>query len=626
VLPGNAAFAAYRIRIETPTGNANAILNGPTVYWLQSDDAQEGKPGWLRLFGRCLSLDGSPIKAHIYPIKGPRRSLEIESTSANLWTAQFATPRLPPGQYSLQIDDRIGSEVQAGRFEVRALSLTKKLIFNVKEYGAVGDGRADDSEAVDRAIDAASAHGGEVFFPPGRFKLSHTVTLPPLVDLVGESQDKVVLFWPDSRSPPPVLIQGTSDFQIRNLTLYASNYVSFIANDTPSDSFHGNVRISNLVVRADPYRGHLTQQEVATRFREQQQHGPQAGDLIRLRGDHLYITNSDLYSGGRSIVLVGARDAVISGNRIGNGRWGWYSISGPDRVIFERNRVFGADLMSSGGGINTLDGLSSARNVYFGDNSFEDLYGSDREAVTTDGPGGYFYGRVRPLGKLRVQLGEALEISKPKAPWKGAAFFILGGTGIGEVARVMSYDAENQVVYLETPLQVLPDTSSIVTITPMQENFIFFRNSFIDTGVAIQYYGTSLNHVAAENTSRRTGGFFSSGRWYHNYQPSWYCQFFDNRIVEGGVYRGGSNNAIESGDAIIGAFGIQRAPNRAPLNIGAVLRRNRMDGGGSTEISGVSDESPGLTDAIVEAPQEFLKRVLIGRGVSRVLVRPSPTN
>ncbi len=44
-------------------------------------------------------------------------------------------------------------------------------IYNVRDFGAAGDGRHLDTKAVNKAIDAAakSAGGGEVYFAPGAY-------------------------------------------------------------------------------------------------------------------------------------------------------------------------------------------------------------------------------------------------------------------------------------------------------------------------------------------------------------------------------------------------------------------------------------------------------------------------
>jgi hypothetical protein len=154
----------------------------------------------------------------------------------------------------------------------------------------------------------------------------------------------------------------------------------------------GNIAIRRVRVRWLLYSGHLKPEAVDRRFRESL---PRAGgDLVRLSGDNVQVTDSDFYSSGRSILLPNVRGALIARNTFYNGRMGWYSIAGGERIIFERNAVIGADLMSSGGGVNSLGGMPSSQLVYFAENTFRNLHGWDREAMTTDGGGGEHIGPV----------------------------------------------------------------------------------------------------------------------------------------------------------------------------------------------------------------------------------------
>ena len=65
--------------------------------------------------------------------------------------------------------------------------------YNVKSFGAVGDGTTDDTVAIQAAIDAVTTvmngtgRGGVVFFPVGSYKTTSVVTVPPAVKLKGES-------------------------------------------------------------------------------------------------------------------------------------------------------------------------------------------------------------------------------------------------------------------------------------------------------------------------------------------------------------------------------------------------------------------------------------------------------
>ena len=59
-------------------------------------------------------------------------------------------------------------------------------VFNVLDYGAVGNGTTDSTAAIQAAIDAANAaNAGTVFFPAGTYKLTDTVNLKANVVLKG---------------------------------------------------------------------------------------------------------------------------------------------------------------------------------------------------------------------------------------------------------------------------------------------------------------------------------------------------------------------------------------------------------------------------------------------------------
>ena len=61
---------------------------------------------------------------------------------------------------------------------------TETAMLNVREYGAKGDGESDDTQAFQRAIEAAAERKASVFVPDGTY-LCSTVKLLPQVGLVG---------------------------------------------------------------------------------------------------------------------------------------------------------------------------------------------------------------------------------------------------------------------------------------------------------------------------------------------------------------------------------------------------------------------------------------------------------
>lgn len=69
-------------------------------------------------------------------------------------------------------------------------------VFNVKAYGAVGDGVQDDTAEFNAAIAAVPAIGGEVYVPAGTYKLSSALTITDKsISFRGEGQRISKLLW-----------------------------------------------------------------------------------------------------------------------------------------------------------------------------------------------------------------------------------------------------------------------------------------------------------------------------------------------------------------------------------------------------------------------------------------------
>jgi len=570
-LPPSLSEGIVAYRVSTQEGSAVGLLNRPVVWWAQGNLGVSASPGgWIRAFGRNLQVGKGATGAFL---KGAQTvALKAE---ADCFAAKVALPKdLPAGEYQLHLHNGSGGDLMWSRSVTVRVEIPKpwpQKVLNVMDFGAAGTGDKDDTAAVQAACARAEADGGGiVYFPRGRYQLTQTLEIPQQALLKGERRDLVSLFWPDVQDALPAQINGSHSFGIEDISFYCSNYSRFLVAEDKQPTA-GNVHLRRILVRADRYRGHPKPEEVDRRLRTG---GGNQCPLLTLGGGNVEITDCDLYSSGMVFWLSRLQGALIANNDLTNGRWGWYSLSGSNGVIFENNHITGGDLMATGGGLNCLDGSNYSQFIYYAHNTLTNMFGWDREAMTSDAGGGAYFGKVASAKDTTVTLAE--EPNLQGRDWRGAGLYILDGKGSGQYRRVVSANGHNVVV--EYPWQVNPDTTSTVTVCAYQGRCLFIGNDFTDAGAALQFYGNALEHICSGNRSTRTAGFHNFGMQYSNgIQPNWYLQWLDNEILEGNVYRGDHDNWRLSGEAHIGVYAFPPNSNwDCPLTLGTVVRRNQL--------------------------------------------------
>jgi hypothetical protein len=74
-------------------------------------------------------------------------------------------------------------------------SMISGAVFNVLDYGAVGDNTTDDTAAIQAAITAAGVNGGTVWIPAGTYKCTSTLTMAKFVYIKGAGIRATTLQW-----------------------------------------------------------------------------------------------------------------------------------------------------------------------------------------------------------------------------------------------------------------------------------------------------------------------------------------------------------------------------------------------------------------------------------------------
>jgi len=628
IIPEQLQPGVFVAWVHTSNGWSKPIfLNRPDPWWTQGDGGTVATPGgWIRVLGTNLSWpDVGRIKPRVALTgKAAARPVLLEVREGDAYSVEALLPKdLPEGHYQVWVHMGLGGFNAWGgnlSIQVQKPYSWPATILNVKDFGARGDGSSDETEAIAKALEQASRlDGGIVYFPRGLYMVTSTLNIPPKTILRGERQDLVDLFWPDGKSILPAVIQGTHSFGIEDLTLHFSlarhGIVADQAGPQAGDIFLRRVRIRLLL-----YSGHLKPEDIDLRFRGSLRYSSGGGDLVRLTGRNIEISDCDLYSSGRVLVLQGVKDAWIARNTLYNGRWGWYSISGGERIIFERNHVTGGDLMSTGGGVN---GGPTSQYIYFAHNTFKNLYGWDREAMTTDGGGGDY------IGLLAAATLTTVAYPSPQG-WKtddlkGKVAYVLSGKGMGQY-RLITANTD-RILTLERSWDVVPDSTSVVGITWMHGHYLFIGNTVIDASIALQLYGVAFDSIVAENRSVRAGGFRSYAMRYlgdynvpitHGIQPEMFVQYLNNEVSEGSSYHMGSNSGSVVGvDASAPSAGWQW-----PMALGFVFRGNTLGSHARLRLSTPGDGVALIEDVIFEnnRVQDSTVGIEIGARSKRVLL------
>lgn len=642
VVPKEFAPGIYRFTLTYPQGEISGRLNRPTVYWMQASLGDAVSPGGtVRVFGRNIVRRPDQAKLVLVPERAGQ-PVTLTPGGGNLWNGSFRLPdTVAPGDYRVRLSNGDGIDddfVDAERIHVVPAATETPAIFNVREYGAFGDGVINATRAIKAAISAAQRSGGIVYLPRGRYLITGPLMIPSHVTLRGERTDLVNLVWQDVEDPPEALISGTSHFAIEDLTIYTSRHghvvVGGFLNGVPIPGA-SEIALRRVRIRASAFRGHMSPEQTFQRIQKIDRQFGQSLDTIRLTGDKLAVTDCDVVGSGRALYLLKASNTVISGNVLNNGRFGWNSFTGSNRIIFENNTVTAADLQGTGSSINTLaPDVTGSENVFFANNVFKAIYGWDREAVSSDGGGGFYFGPALSVAPDRLSLTGPANERVIATTWSGAVVMVADGRGAGQFARVARFDPaaadKPMSIALDRKLAVELDATSIVTVVQMHQNYLVVDNTFEDVGVAAQFYGTGLNHVLAGNVATRTGGFFDRALIYHHFQPSWQVQILNNRITEGNAYQAGPDRTIASGEALIAVQAV-RPPNmlkQPPLVRAVIVRGNRMENDSHIEITGVTPVYPGVRDVVVEDNVIGASRVglVIDRGVLLATERRNTVN
>lgn len=385
----------------------------------------------------------------------------------------FAIPTdLADGNYRVFIHNGVGGVCGwAAGGEIRVSNVAPdpwRAAASVRKHGAVGDGRHDDTAAIDAAIKAAG-RGGIVHFPPGHYAITRTLLVPDETLLRGSGAENTKLLG----IPKP----GTD---VRQALLCVNEGVAIHDLSLGGSVTSGTGGDAAIVALASSG----------------------ATQRLRVNASHLNVDNQY-----RAAFVTQSRcsDVRFTGCRIyGNVDFGEQMAS---RVGFTHNFVLGGTLRGS-----FSDSL-------FESNVFRDLPGplqvlASRSLFRLNEFHGenlpvYFRGQAQnPLpivGKVASATASTFKPAlqtQPSVLPAGAVVVIVDGRGRGQFRRIVGKDGE--FYRIDVPWEVVPDSKSGFFAGPLNVENTFDTN-FNNTGGAF-LLEDSIKGVVARTRDMRGGG------------------------------------------------------------------------------------------------------------------------
>ena len=604
--------------LEGGKAGAPVAVNRTDAWWVGPDRAVGGDR--FAVYGRNLAHSNGTTAAWVYlKPAGHAAGQWVAASEVNPYKVTCFLPAVAPGRYEVWTHNGHGGSFGwSGPLELNVLEADPFTgqaahVFDVKKYGATGDGVADDTAAIQKALAAAGdAAPATLYFPAGTYVLNQPALPRDNVSWAGDGRDRTriqpgLTFNADHSNAPMIfcmsaeLVHGRIEF--RDIT-FAWNPKNKMRHDYDHLLFNLNGQDTVKVTRC--------------RFISS---GHSGGTCFS--ASHMQVTDCEFVGDG--IFLGGATQVRATGNHFRLTDFAYAAIGSRSgrEIDVSRNTAqdddpAAASLAGVGSGRLFVSQClpDSNRHIYIGDNTTTNMAPPRNVGDANQGEQVLF-----EVGSSQVALtptsctattatfatrvpseAQGLEIHDRDA-------FIIAGRGTGQTRRVKA--VSGNTITVSPAWAVVPDATSIIGIGPAQTRGVAYHNAldgkanYVDyrtASVGIQMYGNVSDVIFAGNAVTRmyngVSSEFSQTPGPDTPTPS---ALFFNLIADNTL------DGAHVGCNITTAW-LQRNQSGLWGHLGNTYRRNRMANVLSNAVA-IESEGAGLSGG--DADQDVLEHNVV---------------
>ena len=531
------AWSMYLIWPGNEAGYGQPIaINKTDAWWVGPEKATQGSN--VSVYGRNLSQYNDSTSSNVY-LKSPTGSGQwLTVTKVNPYKVDFILPAsLANGEYEVWTHNGHGGEYGWSgplKLTINSGVTWTQTTFNVKDYGAKGNGQADDTDAIYKALAAAkNSTGSTVYFPQGTYMISRMLNPSHNTQWKGDGQDKTFIKCNSSfSSQSDAMVYGiVNTFQVSDITFDTNKNYRAIHSSPFFLRGSSNVKVNNVTLSFQNY------------------------DVLQLDNTRGVFLSNCKFIGkisflGKASQLFIDRCNFYLTNDTENAlhSWGGSNISITHSTCQDYNNTDPANGAGWGKGrfFCATGNFGSGGTTYIGNTSTFDL--TVRESADVDQNSGEQFlwegfsanwsGSVASSSGATTTLnGFSLSLDKPKIA------VIIKGRGLGQSRAVIS--ASGSTINLEKPWNLQPDASSVVAVGHFADKIVMYNN-FIDgkayavtspnpsASAGIEPYGGVFNFIADKNTISEVRAAIANWSTQHStgVDPNYFSLYTNNKIVD----------------------------------------------------------------------------------------------
>ena len=555
-MPESLSCGAYKLWIKNNTGWSDPIyINAARTQWISENIIYSG----IEILVNGRNFDGREFGAHLNSfvrLNDGHNTYNAILNEVNPFAIKFTVDdTVPCGEYIVEVsnDGVVWDSVDDGQkltvIDTAADPLDLKVgwsgvfnydnSFNISRFGAVSDGKTDNSFAIQTACRfAADTGGGVVYIPEGNYLFRDTINLPGNVIIRGEGKDKSILtFSPDGQKYAILSDrdgsgadgkQGLVDFTIafdsnvcNNLmgTIFiwlGENYEFSRENDNLDSRTADYIVMKNFKV--------VSSKELPS-YDEVSQRYPQKGLIVIQARDHVLVDNCTFigYDHSMSSSMMRYYFKGVN-NKIDNILGGFYNVS--TYSIIENNTITKSDDKSTVLG-NNVQGIYTRDHSYVAGNTVKNTGdpAADGEIIAAES----YLGGTKMLGNI-TSAGEKYIVVEPEIfypesglvsggnyggeyAWditrKGSGFWsvvITKGKGLGQIRKILSMNESTKTIEIENNWDIIPDkTSEFAVVIPL-ESISIYNNTAYNCAWSYLLWGPVYDLVICDNKGTDTEG------------------------------------------------------------------------------------------------------------------------